>query len=416
MMFRGYGHANRTRRGIAIAAGLVSALALTACSFEHDHALDTTPGDDLTAEREARGISHWGFASSSDQGAGGVATEGKGENGEPVTLPKRTLTMAFAGDIMFEQHLLPLALDAGALSELQSSLGAADLAVANMETALTDRGAPWPGKPFTFRAPTSAIDTVAGAGVDAITMANNHAFDYGDQGAADTLNAKDNSPIPIVGIGRDEDEAYQPATLEANGVKVAIIGASQVEEETRLYRSATENEYGIAAAAPDKWLARLIEEVKAAKKDHDVVVTMMHWGVEAEHCPGDEAIATSRALEQAGADAIIASHAHRLNGHGWVGDSYVHYGLGNFVYYLNRDTAGHTGVLTLNIEVPETSIGGDEPRVGDAKVTQADWQPMLIGGDGIPRPASDVAGQGAEDELNTLIESYRECTPARERP
>ena len=285
-----------------------------------------------------------------------------------------------------------------------------------METALTDRGTPWPGKPFTFRAPTSAIQSIAGAGVDAITMANNHSFDFGEEGAQDTLNAKDNSPIPIVGIGRNEDEAYKPATLEANGVKVAVIGASQVEEETRLYRSASKNGYGIAAAAPQERLNRLVEEVKAAKKTHDVVVTMMHWGIEAAHCPGDEAIATSRALELVGADVIIGSHAHRLNGHGWLGDAYVHYGLGNFVYYLNRDTAGHTGVVTLSIEVPEVQVDATSPQVGDAVVTKADWVPMLIGGDGVPRPAAEVAGEATESELNGLIHSYRECTPATESP
>lgn len=117
-------------------------------------------------------------------------------------------------------------------------------------------------------------------------MANNHSFDFGEEGAQDTLNAKDNSPIPIVGIGRNEDEAYKPATLEANGVKVAVIGASQVEEETRLYRSASKNGYGIAAAAPQERLNRLVEEVKAAKKTHDVVVTMMHWSIEAAPLSG----------------------------------------------------------------------------------------------------------------------------------
>lgn len=117
-----------------------------------------------------------------------------------------------------------------------------------------------------------------------------------------------------------------------------------------------------------------------------------------------------------GADVIIGSHAHRLNGHGWLGDAYVHYGLGNFVYYLNRDTAGHTGVVTLSIEVPEVQVDATSPQVGDAVVTKADWVPMLIGGDGVPRPAAEVADEATESELNALIHSYRECTPATESP
>lgn len=98
--------------------------------------MDTTPGDDLTAARKARGISEWRFSSHSDQQGNGDSSAGSGSDlSEQVILPKCTITMAFAGDIMFEQHLLPLAQDPDAPSELQSTLGAADLAVANMETA-----------------------------------------------------------------------------------------------------------------------------------------------------------------------------------------------------------------------------------------------------------------------------------------
>ena len=332
---------------------------------------------------------------------------GPEEEAQEEYVPARSLTMAFGGDVMFEGHLRSLAYDEDSLSELQSTLGAADLSVVNVETSLTEGGTPWPGKPFTFRAPASALDAVAGAGVDAVTMANNHAFDFGDAGAEDTFEAKDNSPIPVVGIGRDEDEAYAPATLEANGVKVAVIGASQVHEETLANRSADEDTAGITASAPDERLDRLVEEVKKAKKTHDVVVTMMHWGVEGAHCPGDLAIDNSKVLEQAGADVIIGAHAHRVNGHGWLGDSYVHYGTGNFVYYLNRDTAGHTGVLTVTIDVPASDEKADGPLVSDAE-----WTPMLIGHDGIPRPAEEVAGQATADQLTSLTEGYRSCTPA----
>lgn len=114
--------------------------------------------------------------------------------------------------------------------------------------------------------------------------------------------------------------------------------------------------------------------------------------------------------------AIIGSHAHRVNGHGWVGDSYVHYGTGNFVYYLNRDTAGHTGVLTLTVEAPETVVDANAPQVADAKVTDAEWDPMLISGDGIPRPADEVGGEGSADMLNDLMDVYQECTPAKSTP
>ena len=124
-----------------------------------------------------------------------------------------TLTMAFAGDVHFEDYLAPLARDPHGLDELQSSLGAADLAMVNLETAITERGTKI-GKEFHFRAPASALETIKSAGIDAVSMANNHGVDYGPVGLKDTLAAKQASPVPIVGIGKDEDEAFAPAAVE----------------------------------------------------------------------------------------------------------------------------------------------------------------------------------------------------------
>lgn len=344
--------------------------------------------------------------------AGGVVTIGllagcsgqPEQNEEEAYEPAKSLTMAFGGDVMFEQHLAPLASNDNSLIELKDTLGAADLSVVNLETSLTEGGTAYPGKPFTFRAPATALDALQNAGVDAVSMANNHAFDYGESGAEDTFDAKDDSPIPIIGIGRDAEEAFEPAILEANGAKVAVIAASEVYEETLEYNSAGENKMGIASAAPRD---RLLTAVREADAEYDAVVVMMHWGIEALHCPGEQAIETSEKLEEAGADVIVGGHQHRVNGHGWLDDAYVHYGTGNFIYYLNRDTAGHTGVLTVKLEIPASDEEQDGPLV-----TEADWEPMLIGGDGIPRPVDDATAAN----LTSLADGYRECTPATETP
>ena len=319
--------------------------------------------------------------------------------------PAEQITLAFAGDVHFENHLASLADDPDSLSELQSSLGAADLGMVNLETALTQGGSPVPGKPFTWRAHSGALDAVAGAGVDLVTMANNHAVDYGEVGLADTFDAIDASPIPVIGIGRDESEAFAPEILEVRGVKVAFVSASQVYEETTSYYAAGPGTPGIASALPRD---RILQAVREAREQADVVVAYMHWGLEGYTCPGDEAIASAHDLEAAGADVILGDHAHRVNGAGWVGDAYVHFGLGNFVYYLNREPAGHTGVLTVTVDVPAS----DEPRPDRPLVTNADWDAMLISGDGIPR-RQDAATTA---RLQQVFEASRECTPARAMP
>jgi poly-gamma-glutamate capsule biosynthesis protein CapA/YwtB (metallophosphatase superfamily) len=302
----------------------------------------------------------------------------------PTTASTRTttqahpasLTLAFAGDVHFEQYLAPLARDPHGLEELQGTLGAADLSVVNLETALTERGTPI-GKEFHFRAPASALDTLAGAGVDAVSMANNHGADFGAVGLRDTLAAKRTSPIPIAGIGANAQEAFTPATLEAKGLRVALFGASQVYEMTLASWSADADSPGIASATP---LGQLRRAVEKASRTHDLVVVFMHWGLDYQQCQDGLSTSTATALEAAGADIIVGGHSHRVNGAGWLGRAYVAYGLGNFVWWRSREPDSRTGVLTLTVDARAARRDRSRPVVTDAR-----WTPMLVGADGIPR-------------------------------
>ena len=294
--------------------------------------------------------------------------------------------MAFAGDIHFEDYLAPVARDPHGLDELQSSLGAADLAMVNLETAITERGTPI-GKEFHFRAPATALETIRNAGIDAVSMANNHGADYGPVGLKDTLAAKRTSPVPIVGIGQDEDEAFAPAILTAKGLEVAVFGASQVFEMTLARYSAGPTKAGIASASP---VARLRKAVSAAAARYDVVVVFLHWGLDYQKCPDRLSVQTAEALERAGADIIVGGHSHRVNGAGWLGRSYVDYGFGNFVWWRSREPDSQSGVLTLSIDV---KAARGTRRTERSAVREAVWTPMLVGVDGIPRPpaAADSA-------------------------
>lgn len=297
-----------------------------------------------------------------------------------------TLTMAFAGDVHFEDYLAPLARDPHGLDELQSSLGAADLAMVNLETAITERGTKI-GKEFHFRAPASALETIKGAGIDAVSMANNHGVDYGPVGLTDTLAAKRTSPVPIVGIGKDEDEAFKPAILSAKGLKVAVFGASEVFEMTLARYSAGPGKGGIASASP---VTRIRDAVSKAAARYDVVVVFLHWGLDYQKCPDRLSVQTAEVLEQAGADIIVGGHSHRVNGAGWLGRSYVDYGFGNFVWWRSHEPDSRSGVLTLSIDVKAAK---GTKRTQRSAVREAVWTPMLIGADGIPRPpgAADSA-------------------------
>ena len=128
--------------------------------------------------------------------------------------PARALTLAFAGDIHFEGSSRR-ALDG--FGPITSELRRADLTMANLETAITTRGTATPGKAFTFRAPPRAFAALRDAGIDVVTMANNHGLDYGPVGLDDTLAAVRASHVPTVGIGRDEAQAYRPYVATVRG-------------------------------------------------------------------------------------------------------------------------------------------------------------------------------------------------------
>jgi poly-gamma-glutamate synthesis protein (capsule biosynthesis protein) len=313
--------------------------------------------------------------------------------------------MAFAGDVHFEDHLAPLARDPQGLAELRSSLGAADLSVVNLETAITERGTRI-GKEFHFRAPASALVTVQNAGVDAVSMANNHGVDYGPVGLQDTLAAKKSSPIPVVGIGADEQEAYTPAVLSAKGLEVAVLGASEVLEMTLARYSAGPGRGGIASAAP---VTRLRQAVAAAHRKYDVVVVFLHWGLDYQKCPDNLSADTAQALAEAGADIIVGGHSHRVNGAGWLGRSYVAYGLGNFVWWRSHEPDSRSGVLTVSLDVRRARARADD---GHSLVRRATWTPMLIGADGIPRRP----GTADSTRLMGLWKQANACTGLESSP
>ena len=293
--------------------------------------------------------------------------------------PPGTVTLAFGGDVHFANQLAAVLEDPQTgLSALRPALAGADIAMVNLETAITARGTPAP-KEFHFRAPATALDTLAAAGVDVVTMANNHAVDYGKVGLTDTLAAQRGSPIPVVGIGQDAAHAYAPAYLTVRGTRVAVLGATQIYDWTLANWAATADRPGVAIATSP---ARLASAVRAARARSDLVVVYLHWGTDYTACPNALQRSTAAALTAAGADVVVGSHAHRLQGAGWLHGSYVDYGLGNFVWWRrNSVPESTTGVLTLTAR--------------DRRVTAASWLPMMLSADGIPRPVPAADRDGA---------------------
>ncbi len=395
------------RLGLLLAAGLLAACSGTASEGPTVTAAGGQPADTGARPR----------ADSTTPNAAGMPTSailptgqgtpssaaGAQSGGIPAVPPAHrpgTLTLAFGGDIHFEGRVAALLTRPDGLADVRPLLETADVAVVNLESAITDRGSP-EAKIYHFRTSPRALSLLADAGVDVVSMANNHSVDFGPDGLTDTLAAQAASPVPVVGIGRNAAQAFAPAVLERQGLRIAVIASTQVNDLTVTKYPATDTQPGVAGNLRND---RLLAAVAAARAAADVVVVFLHWGTDYTTCPDSAQVATATALEKAGVDVVVGGHAHRVQGSGWLGRAYVGYGLGNFVWLNTRGEADtRSGVLTVSVDVAAVRARAGMPRnqwaTVPSVVVAGDYTPLRVAdADGVPRPPADAAAlsQGGE--------------------
>ncbi len=311
--------------------------------------------------------------------------------------PSGRFTFAFAGDVNFaERTAARLAQGPStAFGVATAQLSKADLAMVNLETAIAIGGRP-EIKSFTFQAPPSALTAMRAAGVDIATMANNHGADYGAAGLQQTLTAIAASRFPVVGIGANATQAYAPYTTTVNGVRIAVLAASQVRDETLAHFTAGPSSPGIANAYSDE----LVQGVRAARAAGYVVVVYIHWGTEYTSCPNADQRTLQQTLVAAGASAVVGTHAHLLQGAGWRPDgAYVAYGLSNYLWWRSfGNEQDDNGVLTLTFS--------------GSKVTAASFAPAHLDDTGVPVPATGADAA----RINAEWERDRQCAGLAARP
>ncbi len=294
--------------------------------------------------------------------------------------PPRDITVAIAGDVHFADRTLSLLeRPETAFGKIAPVLARADLAIVNLETAVTERGTPEP-KEFLFRAPASAFAAVKAAGVDAVSIANNHALDYGRVGLADTLDAARAAGIPALGGGEAAD-ADRPWIFPGENTKIAVVALTHVNELWESWK-ATDSRPGLAMLRDEQ---RALAAVRSARSQADVVIVAVHWGPEYQECPNGELKRLASALIEAGADVIAGGHQHLLLGAGWQGQSYVAYGLGNFLWWRNDAMSNDTGVLWVTIRAGKVKTAGLVP----AYIDRVTGQPYPVGGENAARILND---------------------------
>ena len=306
-----------------------------------------------------------------------------GENGEVYSekteiLPEDTymlpekemVTFTFAGDVLLDENyavmstyrandsVLENCIDPQLLDIMRNS----DVFMINNEFPYTNRGTPLPNKAFTFRATPENVQILRDMGVDIVSLANNHASDYGEVSLLDTLDTLDSAGIPYVGAGRDLEEASKVVFYQKGDMKIGIVSATEVE------RLATPDTKGATTNSPGTFRCfqndALEDVIKKAKEECDFLIVYVHWGTESTDeldwsQPGQAADFTA-----AGADVIIGAHPHVLQEVAYVNGVPVFYSLGNFWFNSkNQDSClvtlevGEEGLVSMKF-IPCRTSGG----------------------------------------------------------
>lgn len=249
-------------------------------------------------------------------------------------------TLCFAGDISLDESAVTTRqLNTsengiyGCISpELIQIMQQAELMCLNNEFTYSTNGSPMSGKAYTFRAHPDRVSVLQEMGVDIVTLANNHVFDYGKQAFLDTMTTLRNAGIDYFGAGKNLEEAMAPVYYEIDGKTIAFVGASRAEKN-KMTPQATQNEPGILRCYDT---ALFLDAIAEADANADFVIAVVHWGTEYSTKLEDAQLTTGKAYLDAGADAIIGGHSHCLQGMEFYNGKPIVYSLGN--YWFNSRT------------------------------------------------------------------------------
>jgi poly-gamma-glutamate synthesis protein (capsule biosynthesis protein) len=215
-----------------------------------------------------------------------------------------------------------------------------DLTIANLECSVSERGDPIPDKEYTFRAAPGSVQGAVNAGVDIFTLANNHVLDYGVDAFLDTMEILRQNNLRYVGAGAGEDEALRPVLLERGGFKIAVLGFTRVVPRTDWI--AGKNRPGLASGYNEKLV---LENVRWAAGQSDIIIVCVHWGQELVDYPGRAEINLAHRLVDAGADVVVGCHPHVLQGVEIYRDKLIAYSLGNFIFTSSSARAAREGAI-----------------------------------------------------------------------
>lgn len=315
---------------------------------------------------------------------------------EPEPLPPppdKDLKLVAAGDIMLSANRA-----AGIqmaehgykypFEDVKDKLAAGDIAFANMESPISTTGKKLPGKGITFRTDPIVLDGLKYAGIDIVSLANNHILDYDDPALLDTLRLLDEANIYRVGAGKNIGEARSPAIIEKNSLRVAFLAYSDMADIyfSNAYKkvfAAADDKPGVAPTDSNM----ILDDVRAVRPQADIVIVSLHWGVEDSNDTTSQQKEMAHSIIDAGADAILGHHPHVLQGVEIYNGKPIVYSLGNFIFDQLKENNKQSMILELDFT--------------NDKWTAAKAYPVYMQDKGHPVIAS---GSKKEEILNKIAE------------
>lgn len=253
------------------------------------------------------------------------------EEEEPKPAEEEGIRLLFAGDLYLtessQSKYRQSGISALATEELLASARGADLFVLNQEFPFGTTGEAMEDKEYTFRVPPDLVSVPGDLGVDLVTLANNHILDFGREPLSETITALDGAGIAHVGAGADLEAAKALKTFDIQGKTLGFLGASRVIPVAS-WNASGYNSGVFTTYDP----ARLLEEIQKAKETCDFVAVLVHWGIERNTFPEDYQTTLAHQYIDAGADAVIGSHPHVLQGIEFYQGKPIFYSLGNFIF------------------------------------------------------------------------------------
>jgi poly-gamma-glutamate capsule biosynthesis protein CapA/YwtB (metallophosphatase superfamily) len=280
----------------------------------------------------------------------------------------RPLVLAAVGDVTFGARVAEAVRAYGPRYPWLSvarTLRRADVATANLEGVVSTRGSPVPRKEFHFRGPPRALASAAGfAGIDVMSVANNHTLDYGRIAFMDTLRHAGRFGVATPGGGVNLRVARLPRLVRAGGLRILFLAYSDVRPPGF---DAGPHRAGAAPAFPDLIAA----DVRAARRRADVTVVGLHWGLERSLVPSARQRELARVSFAAGATIVLGAHPHVLQPIVRRGRKLVAWSLGNFVFGAHSPGTERTGILRIRLtrsgvvgrSVRRARIVGIQPRL-----------------------------------------------------